>query len=95
MAVEINLTTDHDEIRRWAESVGGQPTRMRISGVGTEVEVPHIDFGRKPTDNGPWAISWDDWFTMFDDAGLALLYERDQNGGSTSTFNKLVPRDQG
>jgi hypothetical protein len=93
MAVEINLTTDHDEIRRWAESAGGRPAEVRIGGGGAEVAMPHIDFGGRPR-NDPRTVSWDHWFAMFDDAGLALLYQAQEADGSKSRFNKLVPRDQ-
>ena len=34
----------------------------------------------------------DEWFTKFDDAGLALLYQERKADGSDSTFNKLVQR---
>ena len=94
MPVEINLTTDHQEIRRWAEGAGGRPVQMVITAADTSVAVPRIEFDGGPPSQKLEAISWDDWFAKFDEAGLALLYQAREADGSASTFNKLVQRDQ-
>lgn len=92
MAEDINLTTDHDEIRRWAERVGGRPVQVRLSGAGTEVGVLSIDLPEGGGTGGEVEpLSWDDWFDRFDAEGLALLYE-EQPEGARSPFNKLVQR---
>lgn len=96
MAADINLTTDHDEIRRWVEGVGGRPVQLRVSGAGTEVGVLGIDLpdGGSGGESGEGVepLSWDDWFDRFDAEGLALLYEERKPDGSKSTYNKLVQR---
>ncbi len=38
-------------------------------------------------------ISWDQWFKVFDDRGLALIYEEKTARGKSSNFNKLVSRE--
>jgi hypothetical protein len=38
------------------------------------------------------AISWDDWFSQFDDNQLALLVQDRTASGERSNFNKLVRR---
>lgn len=90
MADEMNLTTDHQQIRRWAESAGGRPVQVHIA--HTEVTVPHLDFDGRSAGRNIQVIAWSDWFEMFDQAGLALLYEQPADG-SRSTFSKLVQRD--
>jgi hypothetical protein len=37
-------------------------------------------------------ISWDDWFQVFDERGLALTYQEKLASGQKSNFNKLVSR---
>ncbi|HEV2888727.1 MAG TPA: hypothetical protein VGX49_17585, partial [Jatrophihabitans sp.] len=36
---------------------------------------------------------WDEFFKVFDDRGLALVYQEKTSDGETSRFNKLVSRD--
>lgn len=77
-------TTDHDEIRRWAEANNGRPARVRDTGSGADPGMLRIDFDA--ADEGLEAISWDEWFEWFDRNDLALLRSED------SRFNKLVSR---
>lgn len=39
------------------------------------------------------AVSWDDWFEIFERGRLALLYQDRTMDGRQSRFNKLVSRD--
>jgi hypothetical protein len=92
MGNDIHLTTDHHEIRRWVEDVGGRPARARIAASGAATDVPRLDIPGEAKNENLEPISWDDWFRKFDEAGLALLYEERGPDGSGSTFNKLVQR---
>jgi hypothetical protein len=83
-------TTNHDEIRTWAE-------RQRI--VPVEV-MPHIvdhepaglellfskSVGTRPEVR---VISWDDFFARFDLLGLAFVYDDESTG-----YNELLQRDE-
>lgn len=85
-------TTDHDEIRRWAEARGGRPARA----VGIEKDdddfcVLRIEFDDATETLEP--ATWDAWFEAFDEEGLALVYQEENAEGETSRFNKLVARD--
>ena len=85
---EAKTTTDHDEIRRWVEERGGTPARVR----GTEPGgILRIDFGEP--EESLEEISWDTFFEIFEDRGLAFLHQ-DEADGSESRFNKLVERDR-
>lgn len=82
-----NVTIDHDEIREWAEAREGKPAVVR----GTT--IIRLDF---PGFAGPpklKAISWDEWFRLFDEQNLALVYEERTARGSESSFNKLIGRE--
>jgi hypothetical protein len=92
MASEIELTTDHDEIRRWVESVGGRPVEVQVAGSGGQVGVPALDVPGRRTSDAAEPVSWDDWFAAFDHAGLALLYEPSPAPSAPGPYGKLVPR---
>jgi hypothetical protein len=83
-------TTDHDEIRRWAEERGGRPATAKGTESGGQPGVLRFDFNEP--EESLEEISWEDFFAKFEDAGLALLYEERTKDGSESRFFKLVNR---
>jgi hypothetical protein len=83
-------TTDHDEIRRWAEERGGRPATAKGTESGGEPGVLRFDFNEP--EESLEEISWEDFFRKFDDAGLALLYQDETKDGSESRFFKFVSR---
>jgi hypothetical protein len=91
MPGENHTTTDHDEIRRWAEAHGGRPARVADTGGGKDPGILRIDFGDQ--DEGLEEISWDEWLQAFDDNELALVYQEKTADGKESRFNKLVSRE--
>lgn len=73
-------TRDHDEIRRWAEARHAIPTVVSRTGGMLRFEFdPQSRESLSP-------VSWDDFFTVFDEKGLELVYD-DKAG---SRFHKLV-----
>lgn len=82
-------TTDHKEIKKWAEEHGGVPSVIK----GTEDDgggegVLRIHFPKKSDDNSSFEeTSWDEFFKEFENSKLALLHDPD------GVFNKLVSRD--
>ncbi len=85
-------TTDHDEIRRWAEERGGTPAHVRRTGSDADVGILRIDFPGYADGDTLEEISWDDWFDKFDERALALIYQENTAAGQKSNFNKLVSR---
>jgi hypothetical protein len=81
-------STDHDEIRRWAERHGGRPATVKRTHHDDRIGIIRIMFPDAPRTKHEELdeISWDDFFRQFEAAGLVLLYEEDSN------FNKLVRR---
>jgi hypothetical protein len=81
-------TQDHDFIRRWTEERGGIPTIVDDTGG-----LLRIDFvegaGSGGREESLEETSWERWFEIFDDRGLAFLYEPDED----SRFFKLVYPD--
>lgn len=81
-------TTDHDEIRKWAEARDGHPAKVDTGGKGG---ILRIDFG-EPEDNLT-LIEWDEFFKIFDENKLDFLYQEETSDGGKSRFNKFVNRD--
>lgn len=91
MTSNSKTTTDHDEIRKWAEQHGGKPAVVRgtdDSGSG----ILRIDFPGGAGEDELKPIDWEDWFSRFDQENLAFLYQQEKADGSHSTFFKLVSR---
>ena len=89
------LTTDHEEIRRWAEERDAVPAvvrdpyddeggprllRFHIPGRGAEEELQHI--------------SWEEFFDIFDDERLAMVDQEETETGERSFFSEFVSRDE-
>jgi hypothetical protein len=86
-------TTDHDEIRRWAEARGGKPARVKGTGSDGDVGMIRLDFPGYSGSDSLEPISWDDWFAAFDENRLALVYQESTPDGQRSNFNKLIARE--
>lgn len=86
-----NTTTDHDQIRRWAERHGGKPAAVKSTHRGDDPGILRLMFPKAPHSehDALEEISWDEFFEKFDESKLALIYEDDSN------FSKLVKRDAG
>lgn len=93
---QAKVTTDHDVIRRWAESLGGKPAAVRSTSRGKDdVGIIRLEFPRAPhaKDDKLEEITWKEFFEKFESAKLALLYQEETAEGETSDFNKLIGRD--
>jgi hypothetical protein len=82
-------TTDHDEIRAWAEERGGRPSVVH-TGKG-KGGVLRFDFGED--DEKLEEIPWEEFFQIFEENELALLHQDETASGKTSRFAKFVNRD--
>ncbi len=90
-----NTTTDHEEIRAWAEERGGKPACVQGTGGKGDIGLMRIEFPGKPNakDDNLVEISWEDFFEKFDERGLALVYQTKTSSGQKSNFNKLIARE--
>lgn len=88
---ESVTTTDHDEIRRWAESRDGTPANaVRVTESDDDLGVLRIRF-RDESDLD--TIGGDEFFAKFEEARLEFLYQDETADGGTSRFHKFVRRD--
>jgi len=86
-----HTTSDHDEIREWAEKRGAHPACVKGTGGRGDIGMLRLDFpGYSEEKLQP--IDWDQFFEKFDERDLALVYQEKTAGGAKSNFNKLVSR---
>jgi hypothetical protein len=90
---KATATTDHGEIRRWAEERGAKPACVRNTGDRNDVGILRLDFPGFSGEQSLEPIEWDIWFEKFDEQGLALLHQETTANGQRSNFNKLVSRE--
>ncbi len=94
MAGENHTTTDHAEIRAWADARGGLPAAVQGTGDGNDPGILRIEFpaARRSHEDALEPISWDEWLRAFDENGLSFVYQETTADGRQSRFNKLVDR---
>jgi hypothetical protein len=86
-------TTNHDEIRKWAEARGGKPATVKRTESDGEAGVLRIDFPGYSGRDSLEEISWEEFFKKFDEKQLAFLYQDETSSGEQSRFFKLVSRE--
>lgn len=86
-------TTNHNQIRRWADARHAHPARVKGTGRGNDPGMIRLDFPGFSGANKLEEISWDQWFDAFDNNNLALIYQEKTASGKRSNFNKLVGRE--
>lgn len=91
MASASRTTTDHDEIRGWAEEHDGRPVIVRDT-ASEDSGVLRIDFPGGAGEEELEPVGWERWFQVFEDNRLAFLYQEQKASGEDSTFFKLVQR---
>jgi hypothetical protein len=89
---EAKVTTNHDEIRRWAEARGGKPSTVKRTGGKSEAGILRINFPGYTGEDALTEITWEEFFKKFDDQGLAFLYQDKTKDGKESRFSKFVSR---
>ena len=87
---EAKQTTDHNEIRRWAEKHKRKPATVKNTEHGKErAGILRIAFR---DEENLEEISCDDFFEKFDESDLAFLYQDKTKDGHESRFFKSVKR---
>ena len=87
-----HTTTNHKEIRKWAEERGAKPSCVKGTGGKGDTGLLRLDFPGYSGEDSLQHISWEEWFEKFDEQKLALLYQKETKAGEKSNFNKLISR---
>ena len=85
-------TTNHEEIRKWAEARKAKPACVKGTGGNGDAGILRLDFPGYSGEDKLQHISWEEFFEKFDESNLALVYQDETAGGQKSNFNKLVDR---
>lgn len=89
MSGESKTTTNHDEIKQWAEERGGKPASVKGTG-DNEPGILRFDFNEP--EESLEQISWEDFFNKFEENNLAFLYQDETADGNKSRFFKFINR---
>jgi len=103
MAETVTLT-DHDAIRDWAAARAGFPAVVDVSPEAGTQPMLRIVFGQaayedndrpeRPVNAGGYElVEWDEWFRLFDEAGLAMVVA-EERPGRIEDFYQLVRREE-
>lgn len=87
---EAEKTTDHDTIRQWAEARGGEPAAVADT-LSDDKKGALLRFRFQDEDDLE-VIEWDEFFSIFEDNGLAVLLQDETADGDESRFAKFVSR---
>ena len=90
MSHESKTTTDHETIRKWAESRGGRPAAVASTHGGKDPGIIRIAFqdDKESLDD----VTWNELFAKFEESKLAFLYQEQTKDGEVSRFFKFVKR---
>lgn len=85
----IGPTTNHDEIRRWADSRKAVPTEVLPDHLDHEPTLLRILLPQLAADlQNVRVLPWDEFFIKFDLLGLTFVYD-----DATSGYNELLQID--
>lgn len=83
-------TTDHNEIKQWAEDHHGVPAVIKNTEEGSGAGLLRIHFPENSDDQDFKELSWDNFFDTFDKKGLEFIYQDEKE----STFHKFIDKNQ-
>ena len=89
---DSKTTTDHKEIKSWAEKRGGKPSVVKGTEENQEpAGLLRIHFSDE-SDGQLKNVSWDEFFDTFEEKKLAFLYQDKTKDNKESRFFKFVNR---
>lgn len=92
------ITTNHEEIIKWAEARRGKPAFVDSPQIDNEKKGIRIDFPGKADEEllsksrRSRVVSWDKFFEIFDRRKLAFMYDDRPNSDPTVSY-KFVNRE--
>jgi len=87
--LHVVTTRERAEIERWASAHSAQPATGEATASGPAVKTMN-DTGAGIRFNFPGfapfrVISWDEWFSNFEEHDLVFVYEEQRDGGGNDT----------
>lgn len=93
------VTTDHTEIRAWADRYDATPQLIPTFHEGSPVVGLRLDFPGEADEQDlsdarpPRDISWPEFFRLFEESGLAFGYYEDEPTGDPSNAYRFIKRE--
>jgi hypothetical protein len=85
---QAHRTRAHEKIRRWAEERKAKPTMVE----GTEILRFDFEERDESGDEALNAVSWDEFFKVFDSRKLEFLFQEPRRTGSSAGSTSLCRR---
>lgn len=90
---DTRATTDHRQIRAWADERQATPATVRGTGEDGPGVLTLDLLGHGADEEDLEHLDWDTWLDKFEESKLAFLHQEEKASGEPSTFFKLVSRD--
>ena len=79
---QARVTTDHKEIKKWAEKYGGKPqiiddSQALADSVGIRIDFPGQTDDLFLPETKVRDVSWEEFFKKFDELNLAFIYKNE------------------
>jgi hypothetical protein len=87
-------TIDHNEIKSWTEERKGAPASLKEPSEEASNLILRILFNGDKNVNQAKEISWEQFFKLFEQHQLALVYKHENFGGKLSNSHRFVFRDE-
>ena len=86
----VGPTTNHKEIRHWAESHSAAPAEILPLLVDSEPALLRVMLRAQIEDHAnARALPWEEFFARFDALGLTFVYDDDSTG-----YNEILQREE-
>ncbi len=92
MSTSSTPTVQHETIRLWIEDRRGVPASVAATGGKDDVGILRVWFPGQGSGDELDKISWEDFFSKFEESNLAFIYETRAADGELSRFCKFVSR---
>lgn len=87
-------TTDHNEIRQWAEERRAIPVQIALNSTGKQLDTIKFRFPNQEDNvNQEYQeIDWDEFLAIFENYGLAMIYEDPSDNQADATYHRFDHR---
>jgi hypothetical protein len=89
---ETITTTEHETVRDWVEQRGSVPAQVTDPAGEDPGSLAIVPAGKD--DDSLALISWEEFFEIFDDEGLAFVYQTEKENPREQWFCAFTQRDR-
>lgn len=82
-------TRSHDVIMKWAQDRGAEPSLIESTRTNGKSGVLRLNFPGFSEGKALQKVSWDEWFSTFDNRKLVFIFQEHMKKGNPSNFFRL------